>query len=168
MKEIPLTKGYVAIVDDEDYEWLSQWKWRASVSPHTVYAIRWSPMENGKRHLIHMHREILGAPRGTEVDHIDRDGLNNTRENLRLADRRQNLLNRRPMPSKTSKYRGVHWDKARGKWFAAIRIDGKKVALGRFDTAEDAARAYDKAAAAHNGDFAVLNLPHERQVPLGY
>jgi hypothetical protein len=156
MKEIPLTKGYVALVDDEDYEWLSQWKWTARKANHayTAYATRWSSLKDGPRHLISMHRLIMGDPPGRQVDHWDTDGCNNQRGNLRVATRTQNNANRRKQAS-SSQYKGVSRRKDCARWVACI---GKsRTCLGYFPSEIDAARAYDVAAKEMYGEFALTN-----------
>jgi hypothetical protein len=156
VKEIPLTKGYVALVDDEDYEWLSRWKWFAKADHNLVYARRMSHVGEGKRTTIGMHRLIMGDPPGREVDHWDNDGCNNQRGNLRVATHRQNLAKSRQVLG-PSGFRGVSWDKERRKWRARIHIDGKEKTLGRFRNADEAARAYDAAAKEVYGEFALTN-----------
>jgi hypothetical protein len=159
-REIPLTKGYVAIVDDDDHEWLSQWRWFALVGSNAVYAHR-SVRIDGKRRTLRMHRAILGAPKGMGVDHIDHDGLNNTRANLRLCTQSQNLGNQRLRTDGTSAYKGVSWHTQRGKWQAHIKRDDKHKYLGLFTDEIDAALAYDAAARELFGEFAYLNFPNE-------
>lgn len=160
MAEIALTKGFVAAVDDADFEWLNQWKWYAQpVKGGLVYARRRHRF-GGEVRLIGMHRFIAGDPPGALVDHRDRDTLNNRRENLRLADSRQNNANSTRSPSVTG-YRGVRPEKKSSRFRADIRIAGRKVALGWADTPEQAARLYDAAARRAHGEFAVLNFPDE-------
>jgi hypothetical protein len=108
-----------------------------------------------------MHRTILGAPQGHMVDHINRDGLDNRRINLRAATRAQNACNaiKRHSIRSTSQFKGVHWDKARSRWAAQIKKLGKVTNIGRFISEEDAARAYDTAAKKVYGEFARLNFP---------
>ena len=155
MKEIKLTKGMVALVDDEDYEWLNQFKWYAGKGWNTYYASRNAKL-NGKRILLNMHVAIMGTSTGL-VDHIDGDGLNNQRYNLRRCTRAQNGMNRSPNKNSTSKYKGVY--KAKGKYVAAIAVNGTQAYLGTFTLDSDAAKAYDKAAKEHFGEFAYLNFP---------
>jgi hypothetical protein len=150
MAEVPLTQGKVALVDDEDYEYLSQFKWYAQKSETTWYAAR-HPTKNKT---VRMHRVLMDDPQGLEVDHEDRDGLNNQRYNLRVATHAQNGRNRRPHTNKTSGYKGVYWQKASGRWIVQIQ-------LGSYDTAEEAARMYDEAARRYHGEFAYLNFPEE-------
>ncbi len=107
-KEIPLTQGLVAIVDDADYEYLSQFKWCARKAGNTYYAVR----QENKR-FICMHIQIIGRRPGLEIDHIDGNGLNNRRSNLRFVTLRQNQQNR--LYRRYSKYHGVSWDKVNGK-----------------------------------------------------
>lgn len=154
MKQIPLTQGMYALVNDADYDALKVFKWRAQAGRNTYYAVR---EERGKT--TGMHRQILEAAPGIEVDHIDRNGLNNTRENLRLATRLQNSVNRKQGRNNTSGFRGVYWNKASGKWMSRIGIKGRTVSLGVYTDLIEAARAYDAKALELFGEFAVLNFP---------
>jgi hypothetical protein len=156
VKQIQLTKGLVALVDDEDYERLSSFKWKA----HHRYAAR-NVRRNGKFLTIMMHREILKAPSGMDVDHINGDRLDNRRSNLRLATRSQNTRNRKGNKNSISGYKGVGWHARCRKWQAAIKTDDKQLYLGLFDAPEDAARAYDAAARNLHGPFAKVNFPEE-------
>lgn len=168
MKEIPLTKGYVALVDDEDYDDLSQYNWHALVSTSgPVYAVRNMRLPNGKRTRILMHRQIMGVSGDVQLDHINRNGCDNRRENLRIASARVNSLNRKQFKNNTTGYRGVYLDRRINKWDARIRVDGVLKFLGIFDTPEDAARAYDREALAANRSHAQLNFP-EAVIPVGY
>ena len=154
VREIELTRGLVTFVDDADYEWLSQWSWCATSEGYAKRGTRNRRL--GTQSIILMHRFIMGAPEGTEVDHEDRNPLNNQRHNLRLATGRQNRQNTGIKSNNTSGYKGVYWAKDRNKWRAKI-IAGKQIGLGQFDNPEDAARAYNEAALVYFGDFASLN-----------
>jgi len=157
MKEILLSKGYVAQVDDWEYERVAQWKWSAKPDNNGhVYAIRqqWFP-----RKMISLHRFIMNAPDGVMVDHEDGNGLNCQQYNMRLATRSQNLQNATKRSNNTSGYKGVNWRKDNTKWQAQIRKDNKQYHIGYFITAEDAARAYDSKAVELFGEFARLNFP---------
>lgn len=159
-KSIPLTQGQFALVDDADYEWLMQWKWRycKSVANRYGYAFR-SFGKYTDRHTTSMHREIMKANRGQPVDHIDHDGLNNQRHNLRLCTTSQNGCNARVFRKKYSQLRGVSFHKKDKRWQSQIVHLGKCIYLGRFGSPEEAARAYDAAATRLHGQFATLNFP---------
>ncbi len=159
MKNIQITQGKFALVDDEDFAFLSQWKWQAITDPKTgtVYAGRSSRNNEGEqRHTIRMHRVIMSAEYGVLIDHRDGNGLNNCKANLRIATRRQNGANRRTF---RKQFKGIE---QKGNRFGAhIRTNGRLVHLGYFTTELDAAKAYDAAATRHFGEFARLNFPVE-------
>ena len=156
MKIISLTQEKSALVDDDDFLWLSQWKWFAVKGPKTFYARRFLPRDNsGKRTCIGMHSLIMGK----DCDHIDFDGLNNQRDNLRPANRSQQVAHMRGRSDNTSGYKGVVWSKYHSRWQAQTMVCGKRKHLGYFDTAIRAAKAYDDAALKYFGDFAFLNFP---------
>ena len=162
MKKIPLTMGKHALVDDEDYEELMKHEWRCATR---CYAVRWVYIE-GKRTLIWMHRVILGLVKGDskETDHIDGDGLNNQRHNLRAGTHKQNGHNLRPRKKQgTSRYKGVCWHKIYKRWLASIGVNNKKINLGYFDDEKEAALAYDEAARKYHGEFARCNFEQEQQ-----
>lgn len=175
MKLIPLSRGFFAQVDDEDYDYLMQWKWYAHThtkhSENLTYAIRNIPAiesYTGKRTAIKMHRQIMNvSDKDIHVDHIDHNGLNCQKDNMRLCSNSQNTLNRKGVGS--SKYLGVSlWKgsikykdgsvKHYTKWRAIIRVNGKNKSLGLYDSEECAARAYDKIAADVHKEFANLNF----------
>jgi hypothetical protein len=144
MKEIKLTKGYVSLVDDEDFDRLNMYKWTTRFKGSGLfYAYRISPRDdNGVAHSILMHREVIGYPsEGFQVDHIDHNGLNNQRSNLRFVSPRQNQQNR-SIERKTSKYPGVSWKTKCNKWVAQIQEEKKVKHLGLFVNEEDAFAAY--------------------------
>ncbi len=145
MKQIALTQGLFALVDDEDFESLNAHKWRARKDTRTWYAAR-TPCINGKYVLVLMHRCLLGAEGKEEGDHIDGNGLNNQRDNLRLVTCQQNHCNRtRKKLNASSQFRGVCWNKRESKWQATIMLYGDSFHLGRFDSEHAAAQAYDDA-----------------------
>jgi HNH endonuclease len=156
MKTIPLTKDQVALVDDADFEYLSQYSWRAAWNPNTssFYAVR-------GHQIVCMHRELLlglKTGRDVQVDHKNHDTLDNRRENLRLVTNSQNMQNKRKRASGSSKYKGVVWRKKKRTWWARINIGGgRNVSLGTYKDETLAARAYDRAAVQHFGEFACTN-----------
>lgn len=156
MKKIPLSQGKFALVDDADFEVLSAFKWSVYNDNHTFYAKRTVPRDaSGKYKVILMHREILGDEcDGLDTDHIDCDGLNNQRSNLRPCTRSQNLCNQRRLSKNTSGYKGVDWNKQTGKWRARIRFNGKRHHIGYFTDLAEAHAARNAAAERMHGEFA--------------
>ena len=156
-KQIPLSQGKFVIVDDKDYEFLSQWKWCFNGR----YAMRnkYLGWKNRKSILktIYMHRLILNPPDGFYTDHINGDKLDNRRSNLRICTNQQNQFNQTPTQGGSSKYKGVTWHKRDEMWMSSIRLNNKTKFLGYFDSEEDAAQAYNFAAIEHHGEFANLN-----------
>jgi hypothetical protein len=166
MKEISLTQGRVALVDDEDFEELNKFKWHTQPHGNTFYVIRNTPRKPGKHQgTERMHRVILNIPEGMETDHIDGDGLNNQKSNLRIATHRQNSQNLAlKQTKKTSKFPGVFWDKRKSKWCACIRINGSQKHLGYFLNENEANIAYRVAEKiVVNSDF-----QSEREKALNY
>lgn len=157
MKEIQLTKGLFAIVDDADYDWLNQWRWYAHKGTRTFYANRRKNTRIFTKPT-QMHREIMNAPDDMEVDHIDGNGLNNTRANLRICTHKQNKQNVPKYANNTSGYKGVSIDRKNNKWTARIKANNKYYFLGYFQTPEEAAHAYDEAAKKYFGEFAYTNF----------
>lgn len=156
---IPLTRGLVAVVDEEDYERVAAFKWHARPKYKTdgFYAVNGrggaKPTSYGVQYL---HRFVLSAPSDMFVDHINGDGLDNRRENLRLATLSQNNINiHRPNPTG---FRGVEKTQS-GRWRARLVINRQLHCSCPFDMPEEAAKAYDQMARQHHGAFAVLNFP---------
>jgi hypothetical protein len=155
VKEIELTQGYLAIVDDEDFERINAFNWRAlPSSDNIIYGARTEQKDNKVTNIM-MHRLILGVTdKSLHVDHKNGNGLDNRKENLRLVTRNQNMRNlTRIRVNNTSGYRGVCFEKSSGKWMAYIYIDGKQKKLGRHLDPKDAARAFDNAAREIFGEY---------------
>ncbi len=160
-KQIPLTQNKFALVSDEDFEYLSQYKWAAFFNGRKWYAVRHSSRRLGRRRTIYMHRVITNVSNDLEVDHINGDGLDNRRENLRIATRWQNAANRGTDKTNTSGFKGVWWDSHAKKWAATVHIKNERIYLGLFNSAEDAARAYDTESRKHLGEYAYPNFRQE-------
>lgn len=146
---VPLTKGHNAVIDAADAPILAGVNWTASVNPRTVYGYR----KDGHGINIVLHRLIMGAGPHVEVDHVDGDGLNCRRSNLRIASHAENMRNRRLSRDNTSGVKGASFVKATGTWQANIRKDGKQYNLGRFGCRTAAALAYAKASRELHGEF---------------
>ena len=154
MKTINLTQGKVALIDDGDYDNLSRKSWSYS---NTGYAQR-GYKANGNCKTVLMHRQILNAPIGLEVDHINNNRLDNRRSNLRLVTRSENSVNQsKQLRKTTSRYKGVYWHKADKAWMARIQANGNYIYLGNFQSEQEAALAYNKAATRYHGHYAKLN-----------
>lgn len=158
---IPLTRGQRAIVDNEDYDDLIKFNWNAKHYPKKK---RWDAQRrmniNGKAYTQMMHRQIMGLlPYEKKcIDHINGDGLDNRKENLRICTNAENCRNRRgPRTGNLSGFKGVSWSS--GEWHAVIMVDGKQISIGRFTDKIEAAKARDKASIKYHGEFASLNFP---------
>jgi hypothetical protein len=156
MKEIKLTRGKVALVDDEDYERLNQWKWYYHQVGLTGYANRKD--DNSPKKHISMHRAIMNTPDGLTVDHKDGNGCNNQKYNMRNCTTGQNSKNRKRCSTNKSGFIGVFWSpRFGGKWRTVIQVNKRKIYLGFFYSRILAAREYDRAAIKFNGEFARIN-----------
>lgn len=167
MKKIQLTQNHVALVDDEDFEWLNKWRWYASWHPNvrSYYAVRHAKIKSGKRPTVYMTREILGLKKGDgkQADHKNHNTLDHQQHNLRICTCRQNLQNHRKRQTYGSKkgssvYSGVSWFKRDKKWRVQIMYNGKYIHLGLFFSELDAANAYDVKAKELFGEFAHPNF----------
>jgi hypothetical protein len=160
---IPLTKGKVALIDAEDEALVSGRRWRVQrgiTASAYEYAVSG---DAGKGTLVSMHRLILGVAESELVDHINSDGLDNRRRNLRPCSHTQNMQNRKIQSNNRSGFKGVYFHRGKGAhpWYAQLTANGRRVHIGAFVSPEEAARAYDKAAIKHHGEFARLNFPDE-------
>lgn len=153
VKRISLVDGFYALVDADDYEWLNQYTWHLCGGGYAARAVRGTQ--------ILMHREIMDAPKGKFVDHIDGNRANNCRANLRICTQNENMRNQGKRPNATSPFKGVYIYRRTGKWCAKLQLNGKSIWLGYFDDEVEAARAYDRAAVEYFGEFARLNFPEE-------
>ena len=155
-RSIELTRGYKTLVDDEDYDYLNQWNWfylKAFRSSDKFYA-KANFVLNSKPKQLFLHRLIMNAPRHLDIDHINRNGLDNRKCNLRLCTTSQNCANKTAF-NKWSEYKGIM--KHRKAWVAAITVNNNRIYLGSFKTEIEAARAYNEKAKEFYGEFALLN-----------
>ena len=162
MKLIPLTQGYFAQVDDEDYEQLIKLKWSVKIDYRkhgTVCYARHTKVQMGKRVSIYMHRLIMEITDSKIfTDHKNGDGLDNRKINLRKCTNRQNLYNTNAITGSKSQYKGISWSKEKRKWMSKMMINGKNKSIGSFDNELDAAICYDKIAIKIHGEFIKLNV----------
>lgn len=154
-KQIPLSQDKFALVDDADFDWLSQWKWHCTVKGYAARNIN-SGHRHGRKILL-MHREINKTHPGIKTDHRDGNGLNNQRYNLRNSTDSQNMMNRKSARGSSSRFKGVYWNKQDRKWRVQITANKKRIYLGDFKSDTDAAIAYNKKAVELHGEFALLN-----------
>ena len=174
--EVPLTRGYVAVIDAADAEKVLAFRGHALVTATGVYAVGrpYPRLVRGARNSVKppkvlLHRFLLNASEsGVEIDHRDQDGLNNRRANLRPGTRRQNMCNKRKNHGATSKFKGVCWNRKDARWQAKIQRRGVTRYIGNFDSEAAAALAYDRAAYTYHGDFAVFNFPDNEQFKIGW
>ena len=151
MKLIALTQGKSAIVDDEDYERLSAFRWYAMRCCKRWYAVRKITIGKRRQRKSWMHREVLKTPDGNFTDHINGNGLDNRRANLREANHSQNQANRGPNSNNKSGFKGVY--RRFGKWKAQITVNRRKIHIGHFTELSDAVAAYSQAARQHFGEY---------------
>lgn len=160
MNRIELTKGYIALVSDEDFEEISKHKW--CVDSTQGYAVRARKKHEKPGGVIRMHRQIMNAPAGTDIDHINGNGLDNRRENLRICNRSENLRNSIKRKETSSKYKGVSWNPNSNGWIVRIKYEGIELRVGHIFLDEiTAANAYDKLAKKLFGTFARINFPNK-------
>jgi hypothetical protein len=161
MKYLILSHGKFSQVDAADFDWLNQWKWSYRRDGYVVRA-QHVGVFNGKQkqQMIRLHRFIMAAPEGMSVDHVNGDGLDNRRCNLRICTHTQNHQNRKSRVASTSIYKGVYWWKHRQCWIAKITVNGSPKTLGQYDNQEEAALAYNAAAIKYFGEFANPNVVH--------
>ena len=157
---VPLTQGMWAVVDAEDAEIAGRRPWTSVAGYRTWYAGAMD-LRDGVRVALRLHREVMGLPVGDhrQVDHVNGNGLDNRRRNLRVATAGQNLANKASREGSLSKYKGVSPNRGRSKWVARITVDGRTTFLGTFDDETTAALAYDQAAIEAWGHFARPNFP---------
>jgi len=156
MKTILLSQGSYAIVDDSDFHLVSKLNWHLNKKTNVHLYAKSSKKINGKQ--IHMHRLIMNANKGEEVDHINHNGLDNRRSNLRIVNSFQNHQNSKKQINSASIYKGISYAKDHKKWRARIWVDGKKIHLGYFKNEIDAAKAYDRAALKYYSEYAYINF----------
>ena len=165
-RKIPLGEGRFTIVDQKDFYLLNNFRWCAKGDGQCIYAVRFVIEADKRAKIVTMHREIMDTPPGILVDHRNNDGLDNRRDNLRLATSSQNNINCRRNKSKSSsRFVGVTFDKRKKQWRVRISVNRKRIFLGYFDSEIDAAKAYDEAAKKYYGEFARLNFPENSQSP---
>lgn len=158
MKKILLTQGQIALVDDEDFDFINQWKWyyEKKNRNNTGYAIRTVKI-NGKRKRLYMHRVLLKAPDGMEVDHKNMNGIDNRKENIRVCTCLENKRHYSVRRDNRTGIKGVSWDKRRQKYRVQISIKGKRLWLGTYNSLSDATTIYNEAARQYYKEFAYLN-----------
>lgn len=166
MKEIELSKRgkhkgkYFAIVDDEDFDRINQFNWFYN----NGYAQRVVEKTDGKRDIIHMHRQIMDTPKGMFTDHINHNTLDNRKSNLRICSKQQNAFNIHKKVIAASKYKGLSQDRRDNSWNVRIGFNNKRIHVGWFKDEIEAAKAYDNKAKELFGDFAKLNFPQDESL----
>lgn len=162
MKLLPLTKDKFALVDDDDYYWLSQWNWFAVEIKNTWYARRSKKkgiLRSNEKYEIYLHRIVMRCSDiDFVIDHLDKNGLNNQKENLRMCTKSENNKHTSSHKNSSSQYLGVSYDKNRNKWSANLMNNGKRILFKRYNTEIEAAKAYDITAKTQFGVYANLNF----------
>lgn len=163
MKEIQLTQGQVAIIDDDDYERVSKFKWFAekykNVHGEYIYYAKRSPVVNGEQRSLRLHTFILGKPdKGIEIDHVNLNTLDCRKSNLRYCTHLENMYNRKPRLNCYSKYKGVVWCKRDKRFIVRISFNKKRIHIGSYENEIEAALNYNIAAKIYHGEFARLNI----------
>lgn len=155
MKYIKLRSGRISKVDEEDFEKLSKYKWLENVKMNTSYAVA-SILSDDKKDRVHikMHRIVMNAPKGMDVDHLNGNGLDNRKCNLRICTKSQNGMNKGILNRNTSGFKGIY--RKHRKWIAQIGVNNKRIRIGSFNTPEEAYKAYCEAAIKYHGEFARL------------
>jgi len=159
VKEILLTQGKVALIDDDDYDLVSSFKWYASKEGNCWYAMRQA--YNPIREKIRLHRFLLNPKPNEQCDHINGDGLDNRRNNIRIVTVSQNHMNRKRRLGSSSQFKGVSKCKSTNKWVARIEVKQKHIHLGYFFDEVEAAKAYNVAALKHFREYARINQFNE-------
>lgn len=160
MKKIKLTQNQYALVDEEDFDFINQFRWQAIYKPNSNYfiATKADKRINGKQRHTYMHRLIMNAPTGLDIDHINHDGLDNRKCNLRLCTKKENRMNIKKKESRWG-YKGIDFrDSNKNKWIAQIKFNKKSIYIGCYPDKISAAKAYDEKAKELFGEFAHLNF----------
>jgi hypothetical protein len=157
MKQILLTQGKVALIDDDDFEYINQWKWRvAKCHNGAIYACRGTYNPNFS--MILMHRVIMQTPGSLVVDHIDHNGLNNQKTNLRNCTDSENRCHSYRKSNNKTGFKGISWNQKNKRWYVEISVNHQRIYIGCFRVCADAVSAYDEAAKKYHGEFAQTNF----------
>ena len=152
-----LTNGGTALVDESSYSFINRWSWQRHTKGYAYRSFTYGRKGERRCIQIYMHRLIARAKKGQQVDHINGDRLDNRKSNLRICSSSENAMNRKKQSGFSSRYKGVSWNSEISKWVAQIKIKGDQLSLGSFVNEISAAKAYNKAAKIHFGEFACIN-----------